>query len=462
MPHLVRSCPGDLPVVAVATAARTALWTVALLALWCVLPAAAGWAVTTVASDSMAPRLRTGDVVAAVPIDGADAVPGQVLLVDDPDHADRLRLHRLVRTGDEGLRLRGDANAADDSSPVSPAAVHGAGVLRVPAVGLPGVWLRQGAVAPILLLVAAASVISVLARADRDVRQGLPCRRCGAPRWETDAPSVGEPTRASGPVRLAAGALVVVAVAAAGTTSDAAFSATTGSAVTASTDTFPCFGGPLVDDPVLAWGFSEPRGGDVRDESGHGHLGRSASGPVRNDAPCDGDPSMSLDAPDARVQSTVVGPAPSTFSVEAWFRTESAGGRIVGYSSSTSAASPYKDRHLYVGADGTLHFGVQGSNDFRFALGGRSVVTDGEWHHAVGTFRPGSTELWLDGELQGRRTDARALKAYNGSWRVGRESLASWAGEPTDYTLRGDVDTVRVYDTALDAAAVAAHHAAGR
>ena len=462
MPHPVRSCPGDLPVVALATAARTALWTVALLALWCVLPAAAGWSVTTVASDSMAPRLRTGDVVAAAPIAGADAVPGQVLLVDDPDHDERLRLHRLVRTSDEGLHLRGDANAADDSSPVAPAAVHGAGVLRVPAVGLPGVWLRQGAVAPLLLLVAAAAVVAGLTRADRDVRRGAPCRGCGAPRWETDAPSVGEPPRASGTLRLAAGALVVATVAAVGATSDAAFSATTGTAASASTATFPCFADPLLDDPVLAWGFSEPRGGDVRDESGHGQLGRSASGPARNDAPCDGDPSMSLSASDARVQSTVTAVAPSTFSVEAWFRTESAAGRIVGYSSATSSASPYKDRHLYVGADGTLLFGVQGSNDFRFAVGGQSVVTDGEWHHAVGTFRPGSMELWLDGELQGRRTDARSAKSYYGSWRVGRESLASWAGEPADYTLRGDVDTVRVYDTALDAAAVAAHHAAGR
>lgn len=462
MPHLIRACPGDLPAVAVATAARTVLWTVALLALWCVLPAAAGWSATTVASDSMAPRLRTGDVVAAAPIDGDDAVPGQVLLVDDPDHHDRLRLHRLVRSGDEGLRLRGDANPAADSSPVSPEAVHGVGVLRVPGVGLPGLWLRQGDGAPLLLLAAAAAVVAALTRADLDVRLGRPCRRCGAPRWAPDAPSVGQPPRASGPARLVAGVLVVAAVAAAGTASDAAFSATTGSAASASTSTFPCFGGPMLDSPVLAWDFSEPRGGDVRDASGNGHLGRSMSGPVRTDAPCSGDPSMSFDAGDSRVQSRVLADAPTTFSVEAWFRTDRAAGQIVGYSSSTAPASPYKDRTLYVGSDGTLHFGVLGSNEFRFAIGGRGDVTDGDWHHAVGTYGSGTMRVYLDGELLGQRTDNRSPKVYPGSWRVGRESLASWAGEPTDYTFHGDVDTVRAYDTVLDAATVAAHHAAGR
>jgi hypothetical protein len=218
----------------------------------------------------------------------------------------------------------------------------------------------------------------------------------------------------------------------------------------------------MLDSPVLAWDFSEPRGGDVRDSSGHGHRGTSSDGPLRVDAPCEGDPSMSFDSPGSRVQSTVVAPAPAVFSVEAWFMTDRASGRIVGYSSDRSGASANKDRHLYVGSGGSVNFGVQGSSEFRFVTAGRTVVTDGEWHHAVGTYRSGLMELWVDGELEGRRTDARSLKDYAGSWRVGRESLDPWPGQPADYTLHGEVDTVRVYDVALDADAVAAHFAAGR
>jgi hypothetical protein len=455
-------CHGDVPLVVVATAARTALWTVVLLALWCVLPAALGWHVTTVASDSMAPRLLTGDVVGAAPIAGDAVHPGQVLLVDDPDHVDRLRLHRLVRVEPEGLRLRGDANGAVDSSLVAPEAVHGVGVLRVPGVGAPGVWLRDGQVLPLLALAAAAALAVALTALDRPVRAGEPCSRCGAPRRDLEHPTVGEARHAPSATTTVVALVVVTVLLATATASDAAFSATTGSRASASTETFPCFAGPQLDSPVLAWDFSEPRGVVVRDRSGRGHDGRLTSGAVRNDASCAVDPSAGLGALDSRVMAATTAAAPSTFSVEAWFRTERASGRIVGFSSSRDIASPFKDRHLYIGADGTLQFGVQGSNDFRFTVGSRATVADGEWHHAVGTFRPGSLELWLDGELQGRRTDNGSAKAYSGSWRVGRDSLDPWPGQPADYTFHGAVDTVRVYDQALDTAAVAAHLAAGR
>jgi hypothetical protein len=457
-----RPCHGDLPVVAVATAARTALWLVVALALWGVVPAALGWHVTTVASDSMAPRLVTGDVVAAAPIDGDDVLPGQVLLVDDPDHADRLRLHRLVRTEDDGLRLRGDANGADDSSLVPQEDVHGVGVLRVPWVGAPGVWLRAGQVLPLLAVGAAVAVAVALSTVDRPLRRGEPCRRCGTPRRVVGDPPAGDPTDFPTTTTTAAALVVVVALVATGASSGAVFSGATGTQATASTQTFPCFAGPQLDSPVLAWDFSEPRGGAVRDASGHGQDGAMVSGAVRNDASCDVDPSMGLGEADSRVSGSVDGPAPATFSVEAWFRTDQPKGRIVGFSSSRSPASPLKDRHLYLGANGALQFGVQGSNDFRFTTGSTARVDDGEWHHAVGTFRSGSLALWLDGELQGSRSDARTPKSYTGTWRVGRESLDPWPGMPGDFTFHGDVDTVRVYDQALDAAAVAAHHAAGR
>lgn len=119
--------------------ARTLLWVIAGLALWATLPLILGWQPTTVMSDSMAPRIRTGDIVVARPIHLQDTtaisslVPGRVLLVDDPDHPGRLRLHRYVRTTTTGqLVLRGDANPQDDSSPVAPATVHGIAALRIP------------------------------------------------------------------------------------------------------------------------------------------------------------------------------------------------------------------------------------------------------------------------------------------------------------------------------------------
>jgi signal peptidase I len=458
MPPRTRRCSGDLGPVVVATTSRTALWLGVLLALWCVVPAALGWHVTTVASDSMAPRLRTGDVVAAAPIDGDDVRPGQVLLVDDPDHADRLRLHRLVS---HELRLRGDANAAPDSSLVAAEAVHGVGILRVPWVGAPGTWLRGGDFLPLVVLVVGVGVLTGLARLDHPTKSEAPCPRCGRPRWESTAPPIGTAPRSVPPTVVVA-AVLVVACLVSMVPSGAAFSGATGSDGRASTGLFPCMTGPLLDDPVLAWDFDGPRGDAHRDASGHGRDGRALSGAIRNDGSCEANPSVDLRSDDARVVSTTREAAPSTFSVEAWFRTDRPGGRIVGFGSSDASASANKDRQLYVTSQGLVSFGVQGSSDFRFTVASRSRVDDGEWHHVVGTFRPGALDLWLDGVHQAGRADNRGAKTYDGSWRVGRDSLDPWPGQPADYSFRGDVDTVRVYDRQLDEVSVASHHAAGR
>lgn len=460
-------CVGDLPRLLLAVTARTVLWSVLLLALWASLPAAFGWHVTTVVSDSMAPGIRTGDVVAAMPVDPDDLEAGRVLLVEDPDHQDRLRLHRLERIEQDGaLRLRGDANPTADRTAVSPDAVLGAGVLRFPWTGLPAVWVRERSWTSLLLAAAATALLVVAARADRGVVRGQPCRRCGSPRWDTTSPALvpGPPRGVSDGGSswvLPAVAAVVAVTTALTVTVGAGFSGTTDSTSSLRTQTFPCFAHRL-DDPRLAWDFDEKSGPHVLDRSGHGADGFARLDPYRNDASCAGNPSMHFATTDSRISTTTAVPAPQVFSVEAWFRTDHAGGRILGFSSSLDAASPFKDRHLWVTADGRLGYGVQGSNDFRFMTGSAARVDDGRWHHAVGTFRAGRLEVWLDGTLVGARTDITSAKQYDGYWRIGRESLDPWPGQPSDYTFRGDVDTVRVYDRVLTPSIIADHAAAGR
>ena len=131
--------------------ARTVLFTLLGLALWAVAPLAVGWTSTTVVTGSMAPAIQAGDIVVSKPIDGARVLPGQVVLANDPDHADRLRLHRMLERNLEGaLVLQGDANPNPDSSPVGNTDVRGVGMLRVPWLGLPLVWLRAGGVLPLI------------------------------------------------------------------------------------------------------------------------------------------------------------------------------------------------------------------------------------------------------------------------------------------------------------------------
>ena len=143
------------------------------MALWSALPTVIGWEPTTVVTGSMEPRIMVGDVVVAKGIDDADLRPGQVLLVDDPDKAGTLRLHRLVERTENGfLVLKGDANPQNDSTPVAPDAVHGIGVLRVPYAGMPVVWARTGQWALLAAFAAAVALLVAMSTLDRPLRLG--------------------------------------------------------------------------------------------------------------------------------------------------------------------------------------------------------------------------------------------------------------------------------------------------
>ncbi|WIE81893.1 LamG-like jellyroll fold domain-containing protein [Curtobacterium sp. MCPF17_021] len=472
-------CTGDVPRLLLAVASRTVLWSVLLLAVWAALPASLGWHVTTVVSDSMAPGIRTGDVVAAMPA-GPDAVdPGRVLLVDDPDHAERLRLHRLERIEQDGrLRLRGDANPTADRTAVMPEAVLGVGVLRFPGIGLPTVWARQQSWVPIGIAVVAALALVRAARADRDITAGRPCRRCGTPRWDlgtaaltpgTGAPvsgagGTGAPDVAASLSLSVVAAVTVLTIALAAGSAGAGFSGTTATATTLGTGTFPCFHEPAPAGSQLAWDFAEKQGDIVQDSSGHGADGRFVGDASRVDGSCAANPWSTY--PGAGTDDYAVTDRPTTgpqvFSLEVWFRSaDPAGGRVFGFTSDTAPASTYRDRHLYIDSGGGLRFGVQGAgNLFNFTVGGGDVA-DGEWHHAVATFESRSMTLYVDGQRKERRTDAVAARQYDGHWRTGRGTLVGWP-DSGNFGFTGDIDSATVYDRVLDAETVATRFAAGR
>jgi signal peptidase len=123
-----------------------------------IAPVLVGWHSTVVVSDSMAPGIRAGDVVVA-PSTKRRVAPGVVVLVENPAAPGRLLLHRLVDYDDQGrMILKGDANLGRDSTPVPVENLKGVASLRIPYIGLPFLWVREG-----LYLPALAAVIFVLA-----------------------------------------------------------------------------------------------------------------------------------------------------------------------------------------------------------------------------------------------------------------------------------------------------------
>ena len=161
-------------------------------------------------------------------------------------------------------------------------------------------------------------------------------------------------------------------------------------------------------------------------------------------------------------QSPIAGP--QTFSVEAWFRTNTAtGGKIVGFGNAATGTSGSYDRHIYMRNNGQLTFGVY-PNAVKTVTSAASF-NDGDWHHAVATLGADGMALFVDGTEVGRDATVTSAQNYNGYWRAGGDNINGWPGIPRDITANryfdGDIDEVAVYNQVLPAADIAYHHTVG-
>ena len=208
-------------------AARAALAVVFGMTFWAVAPLAIGWQTTTVMTGSMEPAIQTGDLVVSRPIDAAELRPGQVVLVRDPDHPGRLRLHRLHTVDGSELVTKGDANPEADSSPVPRSDVLGVGALRVPWIGIPIQLARDGdAVALAATILGLAAVVAIALAPPTARGEDDPPKPRPAPPSGERSPDAETPRRRSRTAAFIA-AFTIATVAAASPAHAASFSAHT-------------------------------------------------------------------------------------------------------------------------------------------------------------------------------------------------------------------------------------------
>lgn len=138
---------------------------------------------------------------------------------------------------------------------------------------------------------------------------------------------------------------------------------------------------------------------------------------------------------------------PQTFTIMAWFKTNSALGRkIIGFEDAqTGFGGASYDRHLYVDSSGNLRFGWYDGTTRMITSSG--TLNDNGWHHGVGTFSSGLGELFVNGASQGTLS-AGAAQSYTGYWRMGNFKLSGWTGG-TDGSFEGTIDDVRVFSRKL-------------
>ncbi|WIE68999.1 S24/S26 family peptidase [Curtobacterium sp. MCLR17_054] len=195
-PHAAVRDAVDWGRVVVATLARGVVATLLGLALWAAAPALIGWQPTTVMTGSMEPRIVPGDVVVSRPVGSGEIATGKVLLADDPDQADHLRMHRYVEDGPGGTMVtKGDANPQQDSTPIERSAVHGIAFLRIPFIGTPIRWISAGEWGLVAMLALGLTAVLALCTIDGSLRRLVEAEA------EADADgAAGGPDDAAGPV----------------------------------------------------------------------------------------------------------------------------------------------------------------------------------------------------------------------------------------------------------------------
>ena len=228
-----------------------------------------------------------------------------------------------------------------------------------------------------------------------------------------------------------------------------------------STSDYSSGGTTLNQNLVTMWHFDElgsgtVAGGDFYDDSGYSNTG-TAQGTVGSGILV-GQTGIAyrgiyLDGSSGYVSSTNLFAEPTTYSLQIWFKTlTTSGGKLMGFGSSATGASTLFDRHIYMENTGVLVYGIY-SGGFTYVVSPASY-NDGKWHHVVATQNGTVMVLYVDGVQVGTTTAAGNPQAYDGYWRVGYDSLATWGAVPTSYYFNGNLDEVGIWSRALSAAEV--------
>ena len=216
------------------------------------------------------------------------------------------------------------------------------------------------------------------------------------------------------------------------------------------------------DGPESFWRFGETSGTTAADSSQNGQTAGYVNGAVLGGASAiglAGDRSVTFDGVNDGVAANIAVQNPNVYSEEIWFKTNTIrGGKLIGFGSSRTGNSSSFDRHIFMTNAGKLRFGVYTTGESTIETS--ASYNDNAWHQVVATQGKNGMNLYVDGLLVGSNPQVSAQQ-YTGYWRVGGDSLSSWASRPTSDWFAGSLDEPAVYPRVLTAAQVRSHYLAG-
>ncbi|UWX97977.1 DNRLRE domain-containing protein [Arthrobacter zhaoxinii] len=239
--------------------------------------------------------------------------------------------------------------------------------------------------------------------------------------------------------------------------------------VTTATATQPYPASVLRDGASTYWRLDDSRATAPADTSTGNNRGIAYGGPLLagTDGAVPGSTAGVFDGVDDQVSGQQRYAAPTTYTAEVWFKTDTVrGGKIFGFASGQPNrhgdrnSSGIVDRHLYMTTGGTLAYGVLNAANTPVSVSTAKAYNDNAWHHATAVQTASGFTLYVDG-IAVATSPTAAAQTYTGSWRVGGDSLNNWPERPTSNYLAGSIDEFAAYPVALSTAQVTEHYTAG-
>lgn len=154
--------------------------------------------------------------------------------------------------------------------------------------------------------------------------------------------------------------------------------------------------------------------------------------------------------------STTTSYTPLVFSFSIWFKTTTAGGKLIGLGGNQTGSNATQDRNLYMNDAGQLYYGVYNGGTQTVNTPSGTAYNDGMWHHVIVTDGPtNGMRIYVDGTLKSPTSSTYyAPQGIPGYWRIGGDNLLNWPSRPTNDYFVGTLDDVAIYNHELSATEV--------
>jgi hypothetical protein len=205
---------------------------------------------------------------------------------------------------------------------------------------------------------------------------------------------------------------------------------------------------------AASWDFERGRGDVVLDASGGGHNGRIRAGqtgakPVRVDGMVGSAMQFkAADGADIMVANHPRLNPRSGLTITAWIKHEGPIGPAAEIVGKKGLARYIVDGYRFsVSRIGRLCLEIGDGTEVSRVQTDRGTIRPDTWYHVAGTFAPGRGRLYLNGRLiADQELPARQIAASTNHLVIG-----NFAGRRNAMPFNGQIDEVRVFDTALDA-----------